>query len=592
MYDMVTRAKQVAMPIDQFSAYAAAAGDAEVGIDSFSTALRKLDQSLAAAKQGSAQSVAAFKSLGIDPTKIQTTQQGFKALADAFSKYRDDASKVAIAQQLLGRGGTEMIAFLNQGSAAIDSAAKHMHDLGVAFDADGARKLSAYDDVMDEFQGTIKGLSNTLALALLPTITDVTQRVTEFIQAWKDDGGLKKFIDGLGTLMSHLDDIAVFFATRFVATKIIAGFVAIGDAAKIAGTAVGVLSVAVRSVGGIVGLAATAIAGLVTVGRQWDAAQISGRDATDALRKSIEQLNGATAEETKSALQNTVAKEQNAQAALKAAQANLAELQSRAQLAKQQADKTLDLNNPGSAFAQQAGLGVATRNAAQAAQAKVKAQLDAITDLKKTIFDAQAAIGKAIFTPSPTANASKPSIHLVDPDAAAKADKLAAAYEALTKASYDYSQSLAANDPQQRAIKTMVDGVLNLTKLRDAYIKAGGSAAKAQEAFDQGFAGLKDKLTFDLAQPQRELDNYTASLRGQLDALKASNDVRIKSLTLGDHEAQNMQELAAANQEAAKAVTDFVLAHQLHPDAMSDDMYQKELAALKAYFAERSKLIQ
>lgn len=38
------------MPADQFSAYAAAADDAEVSIDSFSTALRKLDQSLTLAK--------------------------------------------------------------------------------------------------------------------------------------------------------------------------------------------------------------------------------------------------------------------------------------------------------------------------------------------------------------------------------------------------------------------------------------------------------------------------------------------------------------------------------------------------------------
>lgn len=74
--------------------------------------------------------------------------------------------------------------------------------------------------------------------------------------------------------------------------------------------------------------------------------------------------------------------------------------------------------------------------------------------------------------------------------------------------------------------------------------------------------------------------------------MKESNDIHIKSMMLGTREAQQMQEIAQANQDAAKAVADFVMAHQLHPEAMSEDMYEKELAALKAYFAERNKLIQ
>src|SRR5690606_15422343 len=130
---------------------------------------------------------------------------------------------------------------------------------------------------------------------------------------------------------------------------------------------VGTLRASLGLLGGPIGIVSTALAGLFVVGKRWDDAQIQGKQSTDALRQSIEALNRATGDETRTALQNAVAKEDQARATLAAAQANLAELQSRQQLAQQQADDALKLSGGGSVFGQNAGLANQTQRQADAA---------------------------------------------------------------------------------------------------------------------------------------------------------------------------------------------------------------------------------
>lgn len=602
MYQLVTYSKQVAMPVDQFTAYAAAANDAEVQTEDFMTAMRTLLRNLQNAQLGSTRIEAMFKSLNIDPSKIKTGSQALEAMANAFSHYKDDANKAAIATQLMGRSGAAMIPLLDQGSDAIKAQAKHMRDLGVAFGQDGADKLSTLDDAMDEFHNTVKGLTNTFALALVPTITDATKRVTEFIQAWNEDGGLKKFTDGLGTLISHLDEIATFFVTRFVAAKVIAGIAAIGEAATVAGTAVGVLRVALAAVGGVFGLVATAVAALVVGFYNYSKQVNPAAQSTDDLRKAVEQMQQADKDAIGPATAHAKAVLKIAQANLVAANAELTRLQQVSEAAEQARQKYGDASiqrgpHPDVVIGPDGKFAPGGFTNQQDMQKRIAAQRKLVADLQTQINAATKSLDtRGLFAGLGSNGPEAPSIKIFDPNAAKKAqdalDKLTSSYDALAKASNQYANSLTADDPLQKANDAMAAGVENLAKLQDAYVKAGGSAKVAQELFDKGLAGLKEKFTFDLGEPQRQLDAYTASLDDQLTALKASNDVRIQSMTLGDHEAQNLQQLAQAQQEATKAITDFVEAHQLHPEAMSEDMYQKELAALKQHNADKLAAIK
>lgn len=59
------------MPVDQFTAYAAAADNAEVKTQDFMTAMRTLLRNLQNAQLGSTRMQTFFRALDIDPSKIK-----------------------------------------------------------------------------------------------------------------------------------------------------------------------------------------------------------------------------------------------------------------------------------------------------------------------------------------------------------------------------------------------------------------------------------------------------------------------------------------------------------------------------------------
>lgn len=588
MIELGVQAKQVAMPIKDFTAFSAVANDAEVDTDTFTNSLVQFSRAVAMAQEGSKRYAAAFKAIGIDPKSIKDTKDGLLSTFDALNKYRDSVGKTAVEQQLLGQTGTRMAALIAQGSDAIRDQMKAMDALGVSYDENGAKKVAAYDDAMDAFHETLTGLARTVTIDLLPALTDGIKTVTGFIQAWNANGGLKNAIEDVKALLSHLDEIAVFFAARFAVANAIGAFIALGNAVKVAGIAVGVLRVGMAALGGPVGIVATAIAGLATWYVESSKGSTDLANSTDQLSKAMQTLHGLSGQAQQDARAEAI---ENIKAALAIQQRVKAEID-RYDAMQKLSQQTPDTISIGPAGAMGGSIAAVTtgvdakrvENLRKQYEASRKAVSDLLIEIEKPIRQAQAAT-----------STNKPTITLLDPNAATKAaqaaQKLRDSYDALFKASSQYANSVNP-DPLAAANAAMAEGVANLAKLKDAYIQAGGSAQIANRLFDKGLQGLKDKFTFDLEQPKRELDAYTGSLRDQLNALKASNEAKLQGLTLGEHAAQNAQELAQATQDATKAITDFVQAHQLHPEAMSEDMYQKELAALKAYFAERNKLIQ
>lgn len=104
-----------------------------------------------------------------------------------------------------------MIPFLNQGSAAIQEETQHMRDLGVAFGQDGADALAAFDNASDELHNTVKGLTNQLAIALLPALTSVNETLAKFAQ----NENAKDFAQGLADVFVTLARSAIVLGGAF-----------------------------------------------------------------------------------------------------------------------------------------------------------------------------------------------------------------------------------------------------------------------------------------------------------------------------------------------------------------------------------------
>jgi hypothetical protein len=163
--------------------YRRAANESGIASEKFDAALTKLNVKLVDAAGGGKESVAAFKTLGIElrssSGQLKTTEEVLGEVANKFQSYRDGAEKSALAVALFGKAGAAMIPFLNQGADGLRKMT------GVSEEAlAAARKLQAQFDTL---KGGLQDLGTAIAVGVMPFLSKM---IEEMLAAHRAAGSL------------------------------------------------------------------------------------------------------------------------------------------------------------------------------------------------------------------------------------------------------------------------------------------------------------------------------------------------------------------------------------------------------------------
>jgi hypothetical protein len=186
-----------------------AAGVSEANLDSMTGALQKLEKSAVAAASGSQQDIEAFRAIGISATQaaqlMRDPDKLIQTVTAHMAQFADGSGKTAVAMQLMGRSAAENIPLINKLGTEYDDLAKKAKNVGVAMDDSQTRALAAASEKYNEIGQDVKGLTNLLAVELLPTLDDVADRFNEWLQS----DAAKRGVSILASSIRELYSVAV-----------------------------------------------------------------------------------------------------------------------------------------------------------------------------------------------------------------------------------------------------------------------------------------------------------------------------------------------------------------------------------------------
>lgn len=189
--------------------------------------LQRLSKSAADAANGLSTPKRAFEALGISATNadgsLKSTDDLLYEVADAFSQFEDGAGKAAVAQDLLGRSGANMIPFLNQGRAGIEALNREADTFGVTIGGKAGKAAEDFNDNITRLQTAFKGVANQVAQRVLPTLVAITDR---FVDAAKNSDGLSEAVDQVVAGLKVLASAGIVIKTVFEAVGKTIGTVA------------------------------------------------------------------------------------------------------------------------------------------------------------------------------------------------------------------------------------------------------------------------------------------------------------------------------------------------------------------------------
>jgi hypothetical protein len=219
--DMNDLAQKTGVSVEQLSRFQQAAQKSGTDIDAVGAAMVKLGRNLETGNKGA---VSALQELQVNATdatgKLRPLDQIMLDAADKLSKMEDGGRKAALATQLFGKAGADMIPLLNGGRAAVES-------LEATMSTKFAKSADELNDKMVDLQTRFTQIGVSIGTALLPAINILADGVLAIAQGFSQlPEPLQAIIIGVGaltlalTLLAPAIQAVVFLLTSLSALKL------------------------------------------------------------------------------------------------------------------------------------------------------------------------------------------------------------------------------------------------------------------------------------------------------------------------------------------------------------------------------------
>lgn len=176
--NMSKAAQKVGVATEALSRLNYAAGYSDVSLEQLTGGLQRLTKNLADVASGKGATAAvALQALGISATdstgKLRAADEVFAEIADRFSRLEDGSTKTALAIQLFGRTGADLIPLLNSGRDGLQAMADESDRLGVTVSTKTGRAAEQFNDTLTKVGRIIDGVAMKVAEAALPALQDL-----------------------------------------------------------------------------------------------------------------------------------------------------------------------------------------------------------------------------------------------------------------------------------------------------------------------------------------------------------------------------------------------------------------------------------
>jgi len=218
---------------ETLSGWSYAAQLSGTSLDALTSALPKLSKNLTEALDAGSKQAEMFKALGISVTdaegRLRRVEDVLPELADRFQALDNPTQEAALAMELLGKSGTELLEFLNRGSSGIKELTDRAAALGITIGGETASAAAQFNDQLGDLKALSMALGLQIAERLLPDLIKLTQQISDLV---KEGDAAAEIADAIGAGFKVLDG-TVRVVTSTV-RGITADLIALGNAGQAA----------------------------------------------------------------------------------------------------------------------------------------------------------------------------------------------------------------------------------------------------------------------------------------------------------------------------------------------------------------------
>jgi hypothetical protein len=195
------RALKINVDVSEVRGLELAAQLSGVAVDKLTSSYSILNKQIDAANQGGKTQQELFKSLGLDSNALSGLGAGqqFEVIAKSLDQIQDRTRRAALAVQLFGRGGLDLLPMLANGGKGLADAMKDAQRLGGFISNEEAASVEAANDAFTRLSFTVKSFYQRVAVDFAPAMQRLFTVIANGIAPGTFlNGVFKVFADTLG----------------------------------------------------------------------------------------------------------------------------------------------------------------------------------------------------------------------------------------------------------------------------------------------------------------------------------------------------------------------------------------------------------
>lgn len=191
--------QKTGIAVSELSSLKYAADLSGVSGEALGKGLKTLSERMVQATDATSKQAQLFRVLGVDVT--QGPMKALEGLAGAFAGLKDGETKAALATELFGKAGVDMIPLLNQGTDGLKKMREEAERLGLVMSDDAAKAAEQFNDNMRAVRGAAEGAARTIFNDLSDSFVRVASAMKE---AAIEGGTLQAVWVGLGGVLAEI----------------------------------------------------------------------------------------------------------------------------------------------------------------------------------------------------------------------------------------------------------------------------------------------------------------------------------------------------------------------------------------------------
>jgi hypothetical protein len=180
--------RRISMTFEELQLLQGAAGRmTSMGGTQLADNMERFSRRMAEGAAGVGEAAKAYEWAGIslrdNEGRVRSSMDVLMEVADVMAGIESEEMQQRFANALFGRSGSDMINMLQSGREGLEREMAAWQRTGQLVDEEDAEQAERYNDNLEELDGTIRGLRNTVIVELLPAFNEWLETINPLIQA-------------------------------------------------------------------------------------------------------------------------------------------------------------------------------------------------------------------------------------------------------------------------------------------------------------------------------------------------------------------------------------------------------------------------